>query len=65
MGATIVNSDQIFEEIKRLETEKELQERKKHKLKTKTQTVTDSITSSEHKLLEIGDHYEEAETFFN
>lgn len=32
IGDSIVNTDSIYDEIKRLEMEKEVQERKKHKL---------------------------------
>ena len=32
IGATIMNSDQIFEDIRRLESERDMQDRKKYKL---------------------------------
>lgn len=32
IGATIMNSDQIFDDIRRLESERDMQDRKKYKL---------------------------------
>ncbi len=39
IGESIVNSDDIYEEIKRLESEKEVGDRKKMKLQSKTDHV--------------------------
>lgn len=50
IGESIVNSDDFYEEIKRLENEKEVNERKKMKLQAKTDHVYDQISTSELKL---------------
>lgn len=64
VGDSIINSDQIFQDIRRLESEREMQQRKRYKLEVKNEKVYQSIATSELKLNDITDNYEIAENFF-
>lgn len=64
IGDSIMNSDDLYEEIRRLENQREVNEKKKMKLQAKTDQVYDQISSSELKLEEINDNFLVAENFF-
>lgn len=64
IGDSIINSDDIYEEIKRLESQKEVNERKKMKLQSKTDNVYELISNSELKLQEINDNFMIAQNYF-
>lgn len=50
IGNEIVNSDSIYDEIRKLDNEKDVMERKKYKLQEKTDRVYEAIAKSELKL---------------